>query len=303
MKVASFFSGAGGLDLGFSKAGFEINYANDSWEGVKATYESNHGPLDTRDIREVHPSDLPDVDGFVGGPPCQSWSEAGSMRGTKDKRGQTFLYYQKLISTTTPKFFVAENVKGLLAPRNKKFLDNLRADLFQYNLAFVLLNVVNYGIPQRRQRVFVVGYHKDFKKVFTKPSEPLYKNPDLADIFYRLDQPEPRYKGGFSSRFLSRQRVAGWSEPSYTIVASARQIPLHPKSPKMVKIKKDLFEIQPGSRRLSVPECAAIQDFPEDYTFVYSETKIEDAYKMISNAVPPGLARVVATQIFDDLGG
>lgn len=299
MKVASFFSGAGGLDLGFEQAGFKILYANDNWKAVQRTYEENLGPLDTRDIRNLHPDDIPDVDGFIGGPPCQAWSEAGSMRGPNDPRGKVFWDYLRLIRAKRPVFFVAENVQGIVAPRNAKVLDEFRKQMYEYNLTFSLLKADDYGIPQRRKRVFIVGYHKDLNLKFSSPPKAFHQNPSLADIFYRLNQPEPRYEGGYSSRFLSRQRVAGWDEASYTIVATGRQIPLHPSSPKMKQVGKEKFEVQPGSRRLSVPECAAIQGFPMGFDFYYSN--VNDGYRMVGNAVPPGLAKVVAEEIWKQM--
>ncbi len=299
MKLASFFSGAGGLDLGFEQTGFEIIYANDNWKGVQKTYEANFGLLDTRNIQALHPDDIPFVDGFIGGPPCQAWSEAGVMKGAGDPRGRVFWDYIRLIKAKRPGFFVAENVKGLLAPRNEKVLEEFRRELYAYEIATCLLDATNYDVPQKRQRVFIVGYHKDFDRIFKTPPVSFHQNPTLADIVHRLDQPEPRYNGGYSSRFLSRQRVAAWWEPSYTIVATGRQIPLHPSSPKMKKAGKEQFEVLPGSRRLSVPECAAIQGFPMGFEFHYEN--VMDGYKMAGNAVPPGLAKAVANQIKSQL--
>lgn len=299
MKLASFFSGAGGLDLGFEQAGFKVIYSNDNWKGVQKTYESNLGSLDTRSIQDLHPDDIPSVDGFIGGPPCQAWSEAGAMKGENDPRGRAFWDYIRLIRAKRPRFFVAENVKGFLAPRNEKVLEEFRRELYQYEIEARLLDATDYGIPQRRQRVFIVGYHKDFEKRFSVPRKSFHRRPVLVDLFYRLSQDEPRYKGGCSSRFLSRQRVASWEEPSYTIVATERQVPFHPSSPKMKKVGKETFEVQPGSRRLSIPECAAIQGFPMSFDFHYESTA--DGYKMIGNAVPPGLGKAVADTIHSQL--
>ena len=91
MKIASFFSGAGGLDLGFTNAGFNLAFANDNWEGCWETFEKNHQTkIDRRSIADVKSNEIPEVDGIIGGPPCQSWSLAGAMRGIKDNRGQLF---------------------------------------------------------------------------------------------------------------------------------------------------------------------------------------------------------------------
>ena len=112
-KILSLFAGAGGLDLGFEKAGFEIVYANEFDKSIWETYEKNHKtPLDHRDIRKIDSSELPDCDGIIGGPPCQSWSEAGSLKGINDSRGQLFFDFIRILKDKKPKFFVAENVSG-----------------------------------------------------------------------------------------------------------------------------------------------------------------------------------------------
>ena len=98
MKIASFFSGAGGLDLGFRNAGFEIVFANDNWEGCWETFEKNHGmTINKKSIIDVSSEEIPEVIGFIGGPPCQSWSLAGTMKGINDPRGKLFYDYIKLI--------------------------------------------------------------------------------------------------------------------------------------------------------------------------------------------------------------
>jgi len=122
-RVVSFFAGAGGLDLGFRKAGFDVIWANEYDRSIWETYERNHPEtfLDRRSIREVLPSDLPDeFDGIIGGPPCQSWSEAGALRGIKDHRGQLFFEFMSILADTQPAFFLAENVSCMLLPSNNR---------------------------------------------------------------------------------------------------------------------------------------------------------------------------------------
>jgi len=111
MKIASFFSGVGGLDLGFTNAGFKLVFANDNWKDCWETFEKNHQiKINKKSIEWLKPDDIPDVSGFVGGPPCQSWSLAGKMGGAKDSRGKLFYSYVKLIDKKKPLFFLAENV-------------------------------------------------------------------------------------------------------------------------------------------------------------------------------------------------
>ena len=317
MQIVSLFSGCGGLDLGFEKAGYKIIWANEYDKTIHNTYRKNfpNTVLDTRSIVDIKSDDIPDCDGIIGGPPCQSWSSGGAKRGFKDKRGGLFLEFIRIIKDKQPKFFVAENVKGLLAKTKKESLDRI-LNLFTeagYNVCYKLVNASDYGIAQDRERVFFVGTRNvEFK--FDITNKPIIK---LWDIIYDLKDnvvesnnwntnPNvclnaheylPESVSGFSSQYMSRNRVRGWNECGYTVVCSGRHITLHPDVPVMRKVNKDLFEFVEDHeyRRLSVRECARIQSFPDTFLFVYS--RITDGYKMVGNAVPPTLAYEIATNI------
>ena len=126
MKLVSFFSGAGGLDLGFEQDGFDVIYANEYDKTIWETFEKNHSAyLDRRDIRDIKSEEIPDCDGIVGGPPCQSWSEAGKMRGFEDARGQLFFEFIRILKDKQPKFFVAENVVGMLSSAHGDAVQNI----------------------------------------------------------------------------------------------------------------------------------------------------------------------------------
>jgi DNA (cytosine-5)-methyltransferase 1 len=127
LKLVSLFTGAGGLDLGFEKAGFEIVWANEFDKSIWETFELNfpHTKLDKRSIVDIQSSDMPKVDGIIGGPPCQSWSEAGAGRGISDSRGQLFHDYIRLLKKKQPKFFLAENVSGILSSRHSEAFANI----------------------------------------------------------------------------------------------------------------------------------------------------------------------------------
>lgn len=116
MRIVSLFSGCGGLDYGFEKAGYDVVWANEIDKTISSTYQLNHKQthLETRDIRTLLNSDIPFCDGIIGGPPCQSWSEGGKGLGLNDDRGQLFLEYIRVVEDKKPKFFLIENVKGLL---------------------------------------------------------------------------------------------------------------------------------------------------------------------------------------------
>jgi DNA (cytosine-5)-methyltransferase 1 len=325
MKVVSLFSGAGGLDRGFESAGFQTIWANEYDREIWETYQKNfpHTILDRRSIRDVPSKDVPECDGLVGGPPCQSWSEAGSLRGINDERGQLFFEYIRILRDKQPKFFLAENVSGMLATIHADALENIKKLFIDsgYNLSLALLNAFNYGVPQDRKRVFFVGIREDLGFRFVFP-EPIKQKLVLRDAIFDLRDsalpakpkqqtngnecimPNHEYMiGGFSTIYMSRNRVRAWDEPSFTIQAGGRHAPIHPQAPKMkfveqnkrvfIEGKEDLY------RRLTVRECARIQTFPDNHIFYYDN--LIAGYKMVGNAVPCNLAYHLAVAIKQQL--
>lgn len=259
MKVVSFFAGCGGLDLGFEQAGFQIVWANEFEPNCRATYIRNHPNTEfvLGDVCKIDPNSIPDCDGFVGGPPCQSWSVGGKQKGLDDERGQLFLKYIELINAKKPKFFVIENVKGMLDDKFKDVFENFvnRLDNAGYDVQWALLDAVNYRIPQNRERVFFVGFRKELKVSFTFPTptctEPITLERAIGDI-----KEEPNYYSGcktkdvikvnskrpnhdvltskFGSFYYRGNRRRGWQQPSFTINATADFAPLHPVTLKVL---------------------------------------------------------------------
>lgn len=321
MNIVSLFAGCGGLDLGFERAGFHVVWANEFDEAIHATYRLNHPKtiLNTSDIRVLTGTDIPDCDGIIGGPPCQAWSEGGRRLGIEDPRGRLFLDYIRIVEDKKPKFFVIENVQGILDEKHKKSLNGFMKVLRDvgYNITYELLNAADYRIPQDRLRVFFVGIRNDFKNKFVFPdsidSDPITLRKAIGDIvetprFYtdelvEGDHPQrPNhdvYNGAYDAKYMSRNRVRSWDETSFTMQAQARNVPQHPQAPKMSYISSSQRVFVKGYehlyRRLSVRECARIQTFPDNFKFLYHDVK--DGYKMVGNAVPPRLAWYIAIQI------
>lgn len=328
MKVISLFSGCGGLDLGFEKAGFKILIANEFDKTIWATFKANHPAtkLIEGDIRNIKEDDFSlDVDGIIGGPPCQSWSEAGSLRGIDDERGQLFYDYIRILKKVQPKFFLAENVPGMLSARHKSAVNNI-ISMFEscgYNVSITMANAKDYGVAEERKRVFYIGFRKDINIDFVFPegsTKDDNKKITLKDVIWDLQETavsalpknytNPKainnneyFIGSFSSIFMSRNRVKGWDEQAFTVQASGRQCQLHPQAPKMVKVDKDIYKFNEQYehlyRRMTVREVARIQGFPDDFQFIYE--KVDDAYKMIGNAVPVNLAYEIAIAIKEQL--
>lgn len=328
MNVISLFSGCGGLDLGFEKAGFDIPVANEFdskiWETFKANHPKTH--LIEGDIRNISKEDISqylngEIDGIIGGPPCQSWSEAGSLKGIEDDRGKLFFDYIRILKEFKPKFFLAENVSGMLANRHSEAVKNILSlfDDAGYDVSLTLVNAKDYGVAQERKRVFYIGFRKDLGINFEFPkgsTEDDDKKITLRDVIWDLQEtavpagPKNHHNpnsinnneyfvGAYSTIFMSRNRVKSWDEQGYTVQASGRQCQLHPQAPKMVKVgtndcrfvegKEDLY------RRMTIREVARVQGFPDDFKFIYTDTNM--GYKMIGNAVPVNLAYEIACGI------
>lgn len=248
MKVISLFSGCGGLDLGFERAGFEIPVANEYDSTIWSTFEVNHPNtlLLKSDIRKIQESDFPNgIDGIIGGPPCQSWSEAGSLRGIEDARGKLFYDYIRILKEKQPKFFLAENVSGMLANRHSETVDNI-VNMFRecgYNVTITLVNAKDYGVAQERKRVFYIGFREDLHIDFEFPAGSTAADDNkitLRDIIWDLQgtavpaaksnhhnenaiNNNEYYTGAYSPIFMSRNRVKSWDEQAFTVQASGRQ--------------------------------------------------------------------------------
>ena len=324
MRLISLFSGCGGLDLGFKRAGFEISVANEFDPTIWETFRRNHPhtSLLTKDIRQLRADDLPDdIDGIIGGPPCQSWSEAGAQRGIDDARGRLFFDYIRILDAKRPKFFLAENVSGMLANRHSNAVRNIISMFKQcgYNVSLTLVNAKDYGVAQERKRVFYIGFRDDLNIDFKFPigstvddTKKLTLRNVIWDLQFtavpavdgnlhnaRVINGNEYFIGTFSTIFMSRNRVKAWDEQAFTVQASGRHCQLHPQAPKMIFVSKNVRRFVEGLehlyRRMTVREVARVQGFPDGFQFIYS--KVDDAYKMIGNAVPVPLAHEIAVAI------
>ncbi|MEK6927681.1 MAG: DNA (cytosine-5-)-methyltransferase, partial [Nanoarchaeota archaeon] len=222
-----------------------------------------------------------------------------------------------------PLFLLAENVAGILSHTHRaEFLKIVEAfKKIGYNVSYKLLDVKYYGVPQNRQRVIIVGYHEKLGKSFEFPPASLRlftlkeaindlpvsvpaKEKNKTNQNLKIPNHE-HMNGGFSTIYMSRNRVRSWDEQSFTIQAGGRHAPIHPQAPKMKFISENKREFVKGKehlyRRLSVRECARIQTFPDDFIFYYKD--IADGYKMIGNAVPVKFAEAIANKIMEDLRG
>ena len=296
MNIISLFSGCGGLDLGFEKAGFNVVIANEFDKTICPTFKANHPHtiLLEKDIRNVKETDFPqNIDGIIGGPPCQSWSEAGALRGINDERGKLFYEYIRILKTVQPKFFLAENVSGMLANRHSQAVKNIIGFRKDLNISFVFPEGSTKNDCDKLTLKDVIG---DLQTTAVPSCDKNHKNPQAINN-------NEYFTGAYSTIFMSRNRVKSWNEQGFTVQASGRQCQLHPQAPKMIKIGHNKFAFQKGYehlyRRMTVREVARIQGFPDDFKFIYE--MVDTGYKMIGNAVPVNLAYEVALAIKETL--
>lgn len=301
MRVVSLFSGAGGLDFGFIKAGHQILWANDLYRDAVETYQKNIGNhIVCEDISKISTSDIPDCDIVIGGFPCQGFSVANTKRHVDDERNVLYKQLLRVIRDKNPKFFLAENVKGILSIGKGKVFQMILDD-FQsigYNVQYRVLNAADYGVPQTRLRVIIVGVRKDVHFEYKYPSPINSKDganglPRWVSVSDALkDIPDPDLPNNLPNHNYSKYKL------SFNGYIGHR--PLNPDMPApTVTARGDdkggvvILPHPTAARRMSCRELATIQSFPLDYEFQGNRSSV---YRQIGNAVPVLLGYAVAKQ-------
>ncbi len=296
MKVVSLFSGAGGLDLGLIKAGHEIVWANDIDSDAVATYSKNIGPhIVEGPIEDIPSHFLPQCDVVVGGFPCQGFSQANLLRFESDDRNRLYLEFKRIIRDKQPKFFLAENVRGILSLAKGNAIKTIEADFAKcgYRIQKRLFNLADFGIPQSRWRVIIAGTRSDLPSSLDFPfPEPTHSAPSKRNganykpwvsIGSALKAiPEPNEDHKLKNHICSQYKVTNRNftghrrtdpdKPSPTILARGNG-------------KGGVCAIQhpKNHRRMSIRESASIQTFPINFEFHGS---MNSCYRQVGNAVP-----------------
>lgn len=297
----SLFCGAGGLDMGFNRAGFKTIWGNDfDYDSCETHKKWSDAKIVCGDISSIKSEEIPDADIILGGFPCQGFSLSGP-RKIDDSRNKLYKHYVRVVKDKQPLMFVGENVKGLLSMSDGKIIQAIISEFSEcgYDVYYKLLNTKDYGVPEDRERVIIVGFRKDLNiHNFEYPFPRDYKI-TMKEALQNLPEQseEDICFAPFSSRYMSRNRKRGWDDVSFTIPAMAKQVGLYPGSPEMVKIGVDQWRFgEDGiTRRLSWKEASAIQTFPKDMEF---NGNLISKYKQIGNAVPVKFAEIIATHLY-----
>jgi DNA (cytosine-5)-methyltransferase 1 len=303
MNVIDLYSGAGGLSLGFLEEGFNIIAGIDKWDEAIDTYRYNHSSVGlSKDIKEISTDDLPlssnQVDVVIGGPPCKGFSIAGK-RDPDDDRNKNIPRFIEYVDELNPDIAVMENVVGILSMEDGGVVDYIvdKYENIGYNIDYKVLKSENYGIPQTRHRVFFIALREnlDTDPVFPEETTP-NKNVPVKDV---LDQnfesyPDHSYTN-HSDDMVEKISKVDYDESLYDSYSEAWKR-LNPNKPAhTIKENHGAPFIHPYEDRVGTPrECATIQTFPKDFKFKGSKSS---KLKQIGNAVPPKLARQVASSI------
>lgn len=313
LTAISLFSGCGGFDYGASRAGIDIIWANDIDSVAASTYRQLLPDTEfvLGDVRGI--TSFPKADLLIGCYPCTGFSMAARRRWkTKNTRNLmeisgNFLYLEFLraLKVATPKYFFVENVRGMVCAQNGWFFEQQIKGFTKmgYKVSTSMLNAVDYGVAQSRQRVFLVGVRNDialeYDYKFLPPTHGPHAFPlkTLKDAIggMPLDPKGEYLERVFHGHYLTRNRKRNWGQQSYTIVANASHVPLHPAGDPMVFVSKDNWALQGDfNRRLSWRECAVIQGFPP---VIEPEGSLTAKYRVIGNAVPPAFGEVLVTPV------
>ncbi len=312
LKVASLFCGCGGTDVGllgdfeylntkYSGNNMEIVYANDIDENACKLFEDNFGiKPDNRDIREVSSDELPDFDILTGGFPCQSFSVVAQnpkRLGIKDDRGKLFFEMCRILREKQPMCFIAENVKGILSA-NKKEAFPLIIEEFEksgYSVTYSILNSVKCGVPQKRERVIIVGFRKDLNITFDFSSIPERNEEDYVPLKDVIDSvvdekyffSERAVQGMMKKRAtMNKGRAQDISKPCNTVGSHLAKVSLNSTDPVLL--------VDGRYRRFTPREVARIQSFPEEYKLTGTDSA---QYRALGNAIPPVMFWYVARSV------
>lgn len=303
MKVVSFFSGLGGLDKGFVDTGYDIIWANDFDKFAVQTYKANFGEhIVLGDINEIPLDEIPDCDVLIGGFPCQPFSMMGQQKGFDDTRGTLFfriaeIVNDKILKNKKPKVIILENVRSLKTHDNGKTykeIHRILQDELGYKVFCDILNSADYGVPQTRNRTYIVCFDNQAAEYGFPAKQELDKT--LQDLL----EHEVDNKYFLSDRILPTilsDGTGGYKAKSEIDLKIAR--PLCATMAKMHRACQDNYVTQKGRvRRLTPRECARLQGFEDSFVIPVSDCQ---AYKQFGNAVTVNVSRAVAQSVKDTL--
>jgi DNA (cytosine-5)-methyltransferase 1 len=302
-RVLDLFCGAGGFSEGFDKAGYDIIAGVDNNKKAIETYNKNQSSTAYNiDLSSTSGEELLDqlditkeeVDGIIGGPPCQGFSQAGN-RDPDDNRNSLVINYFDIIEYIQPDFFLMENVRAITFDRNNYIIEYIenRLEKANYNYAYKTLNSANFGVPQTRKRLFILG-GRNISPSFPEPTHNKDSWIGLNDV---IDVPQGQIVSSYGTQETLRgeRNTRNTDQPSYTLRATRCLIDIIPNDYEPPEDSEDIPSISDVRiYRFDEEDAAIIQSFPRNYEFVGNKT---EQRKQIGNAVPPKVAQKIGEKI------
>jgi DNA (cytosine-5)-methyltransferase 1 len=296
LTVLDLFCGGGIGAMGLMQTGkFEIVQAIDRNRQAVESYNKNIGNhAIVADLTAMSIDDLADTDGIFGGPVCHTWSVAGKGEGDADIRGQLVWRYLEIVTYKKPKFFLFENVKGIIGKKHRPTFDRLLEEFksLGYNVSWKLTNSWDYGVGQKRERVFIVGIRSDlgFTYEFPQPKQSDYRTQTLQSVIGDLPVPELQVNGGhlsnnYGTEYEMANRKESWDKPGATVTAHHRCSYTHPGEER---------------RRFTVRECLRIQSVPDTYVFP-DDLSLSAQYTIVGNGIPSKVIRYLVDSLAKQL--
>lgn len=307
MKVAGFFAGVGGIELGFKQAGFDVIWSNEIDEKAVETFKLNHSNyIINDDIKNIKNEDVPDIDVIVGGFPCQAFSIAGYRKGFEDERGEIFFQLARIINAKLPRVVFIENVKNLLSHDKGNTYKVIKETLesYGYHLKTMVLNASEYGnIPQNRERIYIIGFKNELDLINFRSIEPIELFQSISDIIDYEKKVEDRYYyrednckfyDELANNIKNKDTLYQWRRV-YVRENKSNLCPTLTANMGTGGHNVPLVLTKHGIRKLTPKECFLFQGYPKDFTL--PDLAQSHLYKQAGNSVVVPVIQRLAHEI------
>ena len=297
-KFIDLFAGIGGIRLGFERLGGQCVFSSEWDKYAQLTYEANFCEKPHGDMTKISPENIPEHDILLGGFPCQAFSICGDMKGFLDTRGTLFFNIEEILKIKSPYSFLLENVKNLKSHDNGRTFSTIikHLEALNYYVHHAVLNTLDYGLPHKRERMFIVGFKEDIKFEFPKP---LMYRKSLVEILEKEEEVDKKF---YASKDIIKKRKAKLKiQPSYPSIwheNKSGNISALEYSCALRAGASYNYLLVNGIRRLTPRELLRLQGFPDDFKIIVPDTQIR---KQVGNSVSVPVIESIAKKMLDSI--